>query len=686
MVFEYSYGWILPAFIVAITIAYFKFKKLSKLPDIRRGIVLLISGIRFLVFFTLLLLLLSPAISLVKKWREKPLVVLAQDNSSSLVKNKDSLYYRTEYIESLERVIRQLEQKYEVVRLTFGEKIERNGCVDFSDNRTDIAGVLEYIDRHSVGKQPEALVLLSDGIYNSGLNPLYNKLNIPIFTVALGDTTRYPDVIVQNILVDKFNFIRTIFPLKAEIKAFGQAGRKLKCVLKENGNKIEEKIIQVDKADFLSEIQFEAEAVKTGVIKYTITVEPIENEYTLENNTVDTWVNIIDNSGDITLYADVPHPDIAALVNAIQATDLYRCSVRRPEEWTDTVKTQLIILHNPDPGNIKYQRILQAAEKRKLSIWYILTKRKSILDFSRYQSQYSANLETDLNEYATVDVNRNFPFFELSAEEAEAYRNYPPLVVPFGGITTGAGRILFHQKIKGTSTENGMLGFYETKGNRICYFWGEGLWRWKLYSYRESGNHELFHTLIHKIIGYLAIRNGAERFVHDLKTLYNENEQIVLNAELYNESFQPVNTPEIALNLKHEGKEFDYQLPRYGDKYRMNMGNLPAGEYNYRLTVLQQGESLVKTGVFYVRSYHPELNNLVADHTLLKEIAEHTHARMISAKALGRLAECIQENTNLKSVYKEEIRYVNLKEVKIIGLFLLLLLCIEWFLLKWYAG
>lgn len=686
MVFEYSYGWILPAFIVAITLAYFKFRKLSKLPDIRRGVVILICSIRFLVLFTLLLLLLSPAIALVKKWREKPLVIVAQDNSSSLVKNKDSLYYRTEYKASLAQMIQQLEQKYDVVRLTFGQKTEKNGDLNFSDNRTDIAGVVDYINRHFVGKQPDAMVLLSDGIYNSGLNPLYKNLNMPVFTVALGDTTRYADVVLQNVVVDKFHFIRTVFPIKAEIKAFRQAGKKLKCILKENGNIISEKIISVDKADFLSDIIFEVEAGKTGVIKYTVSIEPVDNEYTVENNQADTWVNVIDNTGAITIYTDTPHPDIAAIVNAIQATDLYRCSVRRLAEWTDTLKTQLMIFHNPDPGNAAYQRIVKAAEKRKLSRWYILTNRESMLNFSRYHSHYTADFETGLNEYTTVDINRNFSLFELSEEATEAYRNYPPLIVPFGTISTGAGRVLFRQKIKGNSLDNGILGFYETNGNRTGYFWGEGLWRWRLYSYRESGSHEVFNALIHKIIGYLAIRNGAERLVHDLNMLYNENEEIVVNAELYNKSFELVNTPEMTLNLKHEGKEFDYQLPRYGDKYRMNMGNLPPGEYSYRLSVVQEDESLTKTGIFYVRSYNPESNNLVADHTLLKEIAEHTNAQMIPVQELDRLIGCIRQNTNLKSVYKEEIRYVDLKEVEVIGLILLLLLCIEWFLLKWFAG
>ena len=65
---------------------------------------LLISGLRFIVIFTLLALLLNPAFSWVEKTKEKPLLVLAQDNSASLIKTKDSLYYRNEYKASLEKM------------------------------------------------------------------------------------------------------------------------------------------------------------------------------------------------------------------------------------------------------------------------------------------------------------------------------------------------------------------------------------------------------------------------------------------------------------------------------------------------------------------------------------------------------------------------------------------------------
>ena len=52
VVFEYSMAWLLPIAGLSFVIAWLKFRKLSKLPDISKGMALLISGLRFIVIFT----------------------------------------------------------------------------------------------------------------------------------------------------------------------------------------------------------------------------------------------------------------------------------------------------------------------------------------------------------------------------------------------------------------------------------------------------------------------------------------------------------------------------------------------------------------------------------------------------------------------------------------------------------
>ena len=125
---------------------------------------------------------------MLKRTKEKPVLVLAQDNSESLLKNRDSLYYNGEYRESLEKIAAKLGEQFEVVRLTFGNRVQRNGKIDFSEKRTDIAAVTDYVRQNFISRPPQAMVLLTDGIYNAGINPRYRLPSFPVYTVALGDT------------------------------------------------------------------------------------------------------------------------------------------------------------------------------------------------------------------------------------------------------------------------------------------------------------------------------------------------------------------------------------------------------------------------------------------------------------------------------------------------------------------
>lgn len=686
MVFEYSYWWIFPMLVLSGAIAYLKFRKISKLPDISLGLALFISSLRFSVVLILLILLLNPALSFVRNIKEKPLLIVARDNSASIPRNKDSLYYQNEYKESLDRLLVSLGQKFDVECLNFGRQVKKSEELDFSENYTDIAAVFDYAERNNIFRRPAGMILLTDGIYNLGANPRYKTSSFPVYPVLLGDTSFYPDIYVKHIESNKFNFINTTFPVKATIAAQKQKGARVTCELLENGKRIAEKNLNIEQEHFLTEVAFDVEAKQKGIVKYTVVVRTDVQERISENNEATLYTNIIDNTGEVAIYYDAPHPDVAALVNAINVSGLYKCSLHRLSDPVGELKANLIILHNPDPTNSKYQKLAELAAQRKIALWYILATPDRIETFARFGKNFAIDNSIGMNEYATIEFNKDFPYFEFTDSEVDGFMSYPPLVVPFGELKGNAGRLLFTQRIKDTPTSNGIIGFYENNGSRICYFWGEGLWRWRLYSYKEFGSHELFNTLINKIVGYLAAQRGTDRFIHDLKPVYDESEEIVINAELYNESYELVNQPDVKLNLRYDGKDFDYILNRNEDKYRINLGNLTAGEYNYRLVTDLKGEHFEKKGIFYVRSQNVELNNVVADKQLLQDIASRTGGQMVEKTDMKQLFDMLNKNELFNPVYKSEVKYMGLSEWGILGLILILLLCAEWFLLKYYVS
>ncbi len=445
-----------------------------------------------------------------------------------------------------------------------------------------------------------------------------------------------------------------------------------------------EQTLRIDSDNFLGEVTFLVEARTPGIHKYTVTLEAGFEERSKENNRRDLYVNIIDNTGEIVIAYGAPHPDVAAISEALRPTGIYNVTshdLSRP--LPDGPLPLLYILHNPRPDDRTYLRIVEEAEKRRTALWYILTDRISIEVFA---GEYRVHFLQAVNEYASPGYNREFPYFELDPQEVKGYEAYPPLVVPFGEIAPQAGKPLFTQNIKSTPTAYGLMCFYDRGGKRTAYNWGEGFWRWRLYSYRETGRHDLFNTLVYKTVHYLTSRRGNERFIHDIKPLYDETEEVVIQAELYNESYELVNTPDVRLTVRSGEKEYNYTLNRSGEKYRISLGNLAPGEYSYLLSTNLRGETFEKKGSLYVNTFNQELNDQVANWPLLEEIAQRTGGKSVSLSQLDKLFNEMHQNSRFVPITKSEWRYLELSEVEWLGILLLLLLCIEWFLLKYYAA
>ncbi|MFR5359416.1 MAG: hypothetical protein ACLTHQ_14485 [Odoribacter splanchnicus] len=343
-------------------------------------------------------------------------------------------------------------------------------------------------------------------------------------------------------------------------------------------------------------------------------------------------------------------------------------------------------MHNPDPHSTGYQQLMQEINRRKLSVWYILTTPECIAGFSKLQNLYTSDISADQTEYASLQINEQFSYFEFSETEKAAYKDYPPIIVPFERSTPVLGKFYSVRKLKIHLLRMEFLGFYDLNGQKFLIFGEKVFGNGDYIPIRENGNHEPFNTLINKIVGYLTTRQGTERLVDDIEPLYEESEEIVINVELYNDSYELINTPDLKMELNIGGKTYNYLFNRNGEKYRMTLGNLQAGEYNFRLSTDLKGERFTKKGIFYVKSHNPELNRLVADLSLLKEIARHTGGESVSVRDMVRLTNELNSNDRYISEYKSETGFSDLSEIKILGLIILLLLCMEWFLLKFFAG
>ena len=99
--FEYSPWLFIPIALVAVALAIFLYHKDKTFVELEKWKKNLLTTLRFVFIFLTLSLLLNPIVKHIVHDIRKPIVVIAQDNSKSIVYTKDSTYYNNEYINQI---------------------------------------------------------------------------------------------------------------------------------------------------------------------------------------------------------------------------------------------------------------------------------------------------------------------------------------------------------------------------------------------------------------------------------------------------------------------------------------------------------------------------------------------------------------------------------------------------------
>ena len=184
--------------------------------------------LRVLVLGILVLLLINPYVRHRSSVVEQPMVVLAHDNSASIVLGSDSTFFKTDYQARLNEFREALGKDFQVHEYLFGQEVRDYDALDFADQLTDLASLMRSVERRYYKRNVGAVLLFTDGVYNRGLDPtlLTEKMAFPIHTVVLGDTLTHPDLAVKDVHYNKKVSLVATFPLRVTVGAVDCSGQK----------------------------------------------------------------------------------------------------------------------------------------------------------------------------------------------------------------------------------------------------------------------------------------------------------------------------------------------------------------------------------------------------------------------------------------------------------------------------
>jgi len=686
-IFSYPLWFLLICLIVALlytAILYYRNKK----NEFSRKLIYLLSFLRFSGVFLLIFLLLSPAIKKKFSNEEKPILLVAQDNSESLLSGKDSLFYKNVYPQQLNQLIENLKKDYEVRIYSFGDKVTESIAYSFSGKQTDFESLFDELAVRYTNRNIGALVIASDGMYNKGINPVYaaENINYPIYTIALGDTLVKKDLLIHNVTHNKVVYSGNFFPVEINIMAHKCNGATTKLKIFKNKDLISEQLISITGNNFSKTIILQLEAKEPGRQHYHLTLEAVDNEITISNNHKDIFVEVIDKKQKILILASVPHPDISALTQSIEQAENYEAEVAFISDFNkQTDIYNLIILYQLPSQKFYNLSLLNSIYSSDIPLLIISGEQSNISELNRLKAGTTIPFSKQSTNEALPILNNSFSLFTISNELKNIIPRLPPLNAPFGDYAvSGTSEVLFYQKIGNVVTKKPLIIFNQLSSKKISLIIGEGFWKWRMMNYAIEHNHNAVDELINKTIQYLSLKADKRFFRILVKSNYYENEPLEINAELYNESYELINQPEVEFNIiNKENKKYAFVVSKAANAYSLNAGYFPVGEYSDEAKVSYGGKILTEKGAVMVAPILIEYLQTVADHQLLNLLARKHDGIMIIPGEINKLPGILKEREDIKPVIYQQHKLTDMINLPLLFLLIIMLLSLEWFLRKW---
>jgi len=658
--------------------------------EIPKKIKYLLATSRFVFITILAFLLLSPLLKTSTKEYDYPLVVLAHDNSQSIVLTADSNYYKNTYVQELKQLYKDIEADYKTINYLFGDSLRQGSDIDFSDEITDMSSVFNDISNRLENRNIGAMLFFSDGIYNRGLNPSYiaNKLSFPIYTIALGDTTLRKDAWILKINYNSFAYKGNYFPIEAIVNANKCKGDVLSVRLMQGNRIIGVQNINVNQEVFSTLVNFKVKAEYPGIQHYRLIVSPLKTEANKENNVEDFYMEIIEDKQKILILYNAPHPDVSAIKSALESNINYEVEEAFIQDFNkDIARYNLVILHQLPSDRYDIVNLVRQADNARIPLLYVFGAQSNYNRFNALKQGFSLTPKSkDYNDaYATYQ--HDFALFKLSSHTSEMIENLPPLTVFYGEYKNAVSvNSLFNQRIGNVKSSIPLIAVNDDVAMPRAYILGEGIWRWKLSNYKRAHNADAFNELINKLAQFLSVQEGRKRFNVTAPKDAMESEAIILTAELYNKNYEPLTDAEVKIKIETETKEsFHFQFTASHEFYTLNLGKLKQGKYTYLATAKYGNEVLHDKGQFIVYDMNLESNNLRANHQLLYLIASQNNAHMYYPHNMSLVKKELKEIPNLKpSIYFKE-DYKDLIDWPYLLAIIIAVATLEWFFRK-YKG
>lgn len=644
--------------------------------------------LRFLLVTLLASLLIGPIVKLTQNLVEKPSIVFLVDNSLSVKETVDSI--------GRKKIIQQINTTTESLRTAGYEVSARDlsgteKTIIYSHPTSDISGAIRSVVNDYEGKNLASIVLLSDGIYNSGTSPLYSPHRVPVTTVGLGDTTQRTDLILKNLAYNKIAYQGNKFPLRAEVLIHGLPDKDIAVSVFQSGKLIAKQSKNSGNKSLL-DFDFQLDAFDKGLQQVAVVIEPVAQEANKKNNRSSAFIEVVEGKKKILVIAPAPHPDLKTLRSVVEKNSNYEFILHIPgiqeasQDLLESGKVDLVLFHTVMDKHGKTAALYSKLSKGPASLLLVIGTGTNLRLLPSSGIPLAFENMTQWDEVTPV-INPIFRDFGFSDHVGNSFSRYPPASVPFGKFSfPTTSSVLLYQRIGSVTTDRPMVFTYEENGRKTGVIACDGIWRWRLNEFLENEKTESFDEVFSKFIQYLSTQEDKRKFrSFPIQNEFTDSEEVVFESQVYNDLYEQIFGHKIDLKVTAEnGKitSYNYITSPGGSRYRI--GGMNEGIYKFEVSTVLNSKRETTSGQFLVTAQNMEAQNLTADFGLLRKLSANTGGKFYKQDEFGPLTEDLRK-LEAKSLIHSEQSFNPLINLKWVFLLLLLIISAEWFVRK-YLG
>ncbi|MGF1557572.1 MAG: VWA domain-containing protein [Flavobacteriaceae bacterium] len=660
------------AAMVALGMVLFQYFYRSK----RRGrLPVLLSFLRFIGLFSLFLLLINPEFSKNEYTIEKTKLVVLTDNSASIAEARNQVVSMLAKIDDNDA----LAEKFDIQHYQFAVSLKEGDSLSFGEKNTNIANALASIkDIYSTTNT--AVVLLTDGSQTFGADYAFqgSALKFPVFPVVIGDTTRYEDLRVDQINVNKYAFLKNKFPIEAFISYQGSTTISTALSITVNGQSVYRETIKLSKTDNTRLVNTLVDATTIGVKSVVVSLQPLENERNVVNNTKSVAVEVIDEKTNIAIISDILHPDIGVLTKAIESNEqrsvILMKSNSKPKDLEDI---DVFVLYQPTSA---FNAIIDYTQQKKASNFIIGGNKTDWAFLNRTQNQLQVE-EGYPNQEISPLLNLSFSKFDITGFSLD---DFPPLESDAGNTLLGAdSEVLMTMMIRGAKLGNPLMFVSDEQGIKQAVLLGENIWKWRMQSYRNDQNFDNFDSFIGKLVLYLATNKSKNRLNIEYDRIYDGSSDAKITATYFDEAFVFDTNASIFLKATNKDQGVSKEVPMLlkGSFYEVDLIGLPAGDYAFTITVKDQ--NLSKSGNFTILDFNIEQQLLSTDYKKLQQLATASNGQLFFPSQIDSLLLQLNTSQRFLPTQKGVKNIVPLIDFRMLMALIIGALSLEWFIRKY---